>query len=330
MLNRSFREKLHIINVRAAAVLSSVLLSCSLLSGCSDGAAGVGTSDTGYIYYINNDETKTESYPYTCTAEDPEGKVEELLNMLSERSSNAQYKSPLSMGFKINSYELDKGVLTIDFDNDYKSLEFTTEVLVRAAIVKTICGSGAAESIIFTVNGEELIDHSGFPVGVMNAQTFISNDGNEINTYEEANIRLYFASVDGGNLVGVYRNQFYSTSMPLEKFVVDELIKGPSGVVEGLYPSVNPQTSVISVSTKDGVCYVNLSKEFLIPYGNVPTAISVYAIVDSLSDLQSIDKVQILVDGVVPETLESSYEINTDMVITTVEAQERAAASQEK
>jgi germination protein M len=164
------------------------------------------------------------------------------------------------------------------------------------------------------------MDHSGFEVGRMDAGTFISSDGNEINTYEEANIRLYFASEDGSSLISVYREKFYSTSMPLEKFVVDELITGPSGKVDGLYPSVNPQTSVLSVSTKDGVCYVNLSNDFLIPYGNVPTSVSVYAITNSLCDLSNIDRVQILVGGVVPDVLESSYELNDGMVITLDEA----------
>ena len=35
------------------------------------------------------------------------------------------------------------------------------------------------------------------PVGLMNAEQFIANDGNEINTYELAKVRLYFAGEIG-------------------------------------------------------------------------------------------------------------------------------------
>ncbi len=303
----------------------SILTLMSLLAcmcGCSSAEDNVPGEDRIPVYYINNEETKTEAYYVDAIVDSPDAVVQKMLALLSEKDPNARYKAPLAMGFKVLDYTLDDGVLVLNMDYDYRKLEFTTEVLVRAAIVKTLCASGAVNEVYFTLMGEPLLDHSGFEVGEMNSGTFISNDGNEINTYEEADIRLFFTSWDGNYLIGVYRNKFYSTSMPLERFVVDELISGPSGQVEGIYPSINPQTSVLNVNTKDGVCYVNLSSDFLIPYGNVPTSVSVLAIVDSLCALPAVDRVQIMVDGVVPETLESSYEYNDDVVITIEEALE--------
>ena len=314
MLN-FLRKKINIAKICAAA--AALVLA---MSGCSAGTSADLTPQGLPVYYINNNETKTEVYYITPDGTTDTEIVADVLSALSEKSSNAAYKSPLAMGFKILDYTYDNRVMTLNMSAEYKKLEFTTEVLVRAAIVRSLCGSGCVDSVFFTVEGEPLMDHSGFEVGRMDAGTFISSDGNEINTYEEANIRLYFASEDGSSLISVYREKFYSTSMPLEKFVVDELITGPSGKVDGLYPSVNPQTSVLSVSTKDGVCYVNLSNDFLIPYGNVPTSVSVYAITNSLCDLSNIDRVQILVGGVVPDVLESSYELNDGMVITLDEA----------
>ena len=303
----------------------SILTLMSLLTcmcGCSAAEDNIPVEDRIPVYYINNEETKTEAYYVDAIVDSPDAVVQKMLALLSEKDPNARYKAPLAMGFKVLDYTLDDGVLVLNMDYDYRKLEFTTEVLVRAAIVKTLCASGAVNGVYFTVMDEPLLDHSGFEVGEMNSGTFISNDGNEINTYEEADIRLFFTSWDGNYLIGVYRNKFYSTSMPLERFVVDELITGPSGQVEGIYPSINPQTSVLNVNTKDGVCYVNLSSDFLIPYGNVPTSVSVLAIVDSLCARPAVDRVQIMVDGVVPETLESSYEYNDDVVITIEEALE--------
>ena len=290
------------------------------LSGCASGSVDQNTEGLTPVYYINNEETRTEAYYVSIEASDADEEINALLNALAQKDPKARYKAPLSMGFEIQKINLYEGVLTLDMSLEFKRLVFTTEVLVRAAIVRTLCNSEYVDSVCFTVDGKPLKDHSGFEVGEMDAGTFISNDGNEINTYEEADVMLYFASADGNSLISVYRNKFYSTSMPLERFVVDELISGPSAGVEGLYPSVNPSVTVLSISTKDGVCYVNLSADFLKPYGNVPTNVSVYAITDSLCNLPNVDKVQILVDGVVPEILESSYGANTDMVITLDEA----------
>ncbi|MBP8969442.1 MAG: GerMN domain-containing protein [Lachnospiraceae bacterium] len=290
------------------------------LSGCSANSGAEDTEGLTPVYYIGNDETKTEAYYVEINAENADEEIAALLDALATKDPKARYKAPLAMGFTIQDMKLEDGYLTLDMSIEYKKLVFTTEVLVRAAIVRTLCTSQYVQAVCFTVDGKPLKDHSGFEVGWMDAGTFISNDGNEINTYEEADIMLYFASADGNSLISVYRNKFYSTSMPLERFVVDELISGPSAGVEGLYPSVNPSVSVLSISTKDRVCYVNLSSDLLIPYGNVPTAVSVYAITDSLCNLPNVDKVQILVDGVVPEILESSYEANDSMVITLDEA----------
>ncbi len=283
------------------------------MTACSSGE-NADTEGKALVYRINNAETKTESYFVPASGNTTEEYVDMLLSALSEKSQDAQYKAPLSMGFDCLGYSLEDGIVTLDMSPEYKTLNFTTEVLVRAAIVRTLCGCAEIDGVVFTVEGEPLMDHSGFEVGKMTADTFISNDGNEINTYEEVSVTLYFASADGANLISVNREKFYPTSVPLERFVVEELLKGPQ--IENIYPSVNPSVSIVSISTKDEVCYVNLSSDILVPYGNVPTQTSVYAIVNSLCKLPSVKKVQILVDGVVPDLLENSYEADESMVIS--------------
>lgn len=162
-----------------------------------------------------------------------------------------------------------------------------------------------------------MYDNNGSIVGWMSAEQFIDNDGNEINTYELAKVKLYFATEEGTELIAATREKHYSTSMLRERFVVEELIAGPSGQIEGLYPSINPNTKVISVVTKDGICYVNLDENFLTVVNNVSTDISVYSIVNSLSELSNINKVQILINGEVPSSFSAStFERNLDIVTT--------------
>ena len=149
----------------------------------------------------------------------------------------------------------------------------------------------------------------------MSADQFIDNDGNEINTYELAKIKLYFADESGTSLIAANREKHYSTNTPMERFVVEELIAGPTGQVEGLYPSINPSTKIVNVMTKDGICYVNLDESFLTVVNNVSTDLSIYAIVNSLVELSNINRVQILINGEVPDSFSAaSYERNLDIV----------------
>ena len=188
---------------------------------------------------------------------------------------------------------------------------------MRAAIVRTLTQLDGVSYVGITVEGNQLFDSTGSPVSWMNADQFIDNDGNEINTYDQVRIKLYFANEAGTNLIAAYREKYYSTNIPLERFVVDELLAGPSGKVEGLYPTINPATKVVSIMTKDGICYVNLDENFLTVVNNVSTDVAVYSIVNSLVELSNINKVQILINGEVPDSFQTTtFERNLDIVTT--------------
>ena len=59
----------------------------------------------------------------------------------------------------------------------------------------------------------------------------------------------------------------------------------------------------MSVETKEGVCFVNLSKEFITkhPGGTSAEIMTVYSIVNSLTELINVNKVQFLIDGEIKE-----------------------------
>ena len=87
----------------------------------------------------------------------------------------------------------------------------------------------------------------------------------------------------------------YNSNISLERLVVEKIIGGPED--EDLNPTVNPNTKIISIAVKDNICYVNLSKEFMTTQNEVLPEVTVYSLVNSLIELQNINKVQISVDG---------------------------------
>jgi len=269
------------------------------------------------VYYLSNSQTKVETHYHVMQATEQEHQIEELLECLKTIPGKLEYKAPLNMGFRIISTMMENGTLMIDVDAEYKKMPVTTEVLVRAAIVRTLTQVPMVKYVLITVEGNPLYDNNGDLVGRMNSDYFIVNDGNAINTHELARIRLYFADESGTRLISGYREKHYSTNTPLERLVVEELIAGPSGQIAGMYPSINPATKIINVTTKDGICYVNLDENFLTVVNNVSTEVSIYSIVNSLAELGGITKVQILVNGEVPATFSSvTYSRNLDIVTT--------------
>ena len=269
------------------------------------------------VYYVSNSETKVEMHAHEMQTYDTKDQLQELVNCLSANPEKLEYKAPFGMGFQVLDMKLEEGNLLIDVDAAYKELPAMTEVLVRAAVVRTLTQLPDVKLVMITVEGNQLYDKNGNTVSWMSADQFIDNDGNEINTYELARVRLYFAGESGADLIEAVREKHYSTNVLMERFVVEELIAGPSGQIEGLFPSINPNTKIINVMTKDGVCYVNLDENFLTVVNNVSTDVSIYSIVNSLVELSNINKVQILINGEVPSSFSSStFERNLDIVTT--------------
>jgi len=291
-----------------------IFMSIVMMCGCAEQEEEIESNYS--IYYLNSSETKVEAHGIVIEGDSLEDKVQEMITCLSTTPEKLEYKAPLAL-FGVLDVKIADGKVVLDVDSSYKSMPVTTEVLVRAAIVRTLTQLDGVKYVGITVQGEQLYDNTGSPVGFMSADQFINNDGNEINTYELIKVKLYFANENGDKLIAAYREKHYSTNTPLERFVVEEVIAGPSGQIAGLYPTVNPETKIISVSTKDGICYVNLDSGFLTVMNNVSTEVAIYSIVDSLVELSNVNKVQILINGEVPDTFSAStYERNLDFVTT--------------
>jgi len=248
------------------------------------------------IYYVNTDETAIFSREYVTQTTDREALLKELLEQMSVSSEKLEYKAPLAGPFSLLEYSVAKDQLTLIFDENYKSQPVTTEVLVRAAIVRTLTQIAGINYVSFQVRTEPLTDALGAVVGIMSADMFIDNAGNEINTYEKVKLTLYFANEEGDRLKKVSRQVVYNSNISMEKLVVEQILAGPDER-EGANPTINPNTKIVSVNVKDMICYVDLDSAFLTQIYNVTSDVAIYSIINSLVELSSVNKVQISING---------------------------------
>ena len=261
------------------------------------------------IYYVDNGETKNLTREYITETEETETLLKELLEQLAMAPDKFEYEAPLAGGCNLLDYALDNGQLTMNYDGSYRDMDSVKEVLTRAAIVRTLTQIPGIDYVVFTVQGEMLTDSSGIAVGTMSSDLFIDNAGNEINAYEQVSLHLYFANEDGTGLVEENRrNVVYSSNISLEKLVVEKLVQGPES--NGAYPTINPLTTIISVTVRDRVCYVNFGEAFLEQPYNVSADVTIYSITNSLVELSNVNKVQISINGETNITYREKYNLN--------------------
>lgn len=256
------------------------------------------TEESAYrIYYLNKAETAlvSEQYQPKSGVGDAESLVPELLERLAEAPESQDWHAPLQMDFKLIRYYVESNQAVLSVDPSYREMSPTREVLVRAALVRTLVQIPGIEGVSMLVGEEPLQDRSGNPIGVMHKDTFVDNEGVEINAYDQVALHLYFADETGTQLVEINRNVSYNTNIPIERLVVEILIAGPEE--KEIYPTVDPDTRILSVTDADGVCYVNLSPEFLNAVGDVTPEVTLYSIVNSLAELKDVHRVQFMVNG---------------------------------
>lgn len=288
-----------------------------LIGGCGKQDTSTESKDRYSIYYLNREETKISEFAYHTETKEPMKVLSELLQVLAQTPKNVGYHETIS-NFLVTAYSINGDVVQISVDEKYKNLAPTTEVLTRAAIVRTLAQIEGISYVSMKLEDKELTDHTGAVMNAMSADQFVDNAGNEINTYENVRLTLYFAAENGKHLRKAIRSVEYNSNISLERVVVESLIGGPIG--EELYPTINPNTKIISVTVKDKICYVNLSEEFLSQQYSVLPEVTIYSLANSLIELNSVNKVQIAIDGetnlVFRESisLSSPFERNLDIL----------------
>lgn len=275
------------------------------LTGCSLGGKEKGEYQ---VYYLNMDMTKIVPEEYDSSGSTGEELIVELLERLKSAPESSKLRQTVPTNVEVEWYQLINSRLYINFSEEYNELTPTEEVLIRAAIVKTVLQVSGVALVEFQVKGEPLLTHDGTMVGSMTSDSFVENPGEQINSSVEKTLTLYFANNDGTELVKETRIVHYSTNISMEKLVMEQLIEGPKK--SGATATMPSGTKLISVTTVDGVCYVNLSDAFKNQSASITEEILLYSIVNSLTELSGITKVQLSINGDTKGTVRYSYDLS--------------------
>ena len=96
----------------------------------------------------------------------------------------------------------------------------------------------------------------------------------------------------------------------LAKHVVQELIKGPLN--EEYNSSIPKEPKLRQLEIKDGICYVDFNKAFVTkhPGGDLNEKLTIYSIVNTLTELNEINSVQFLIDGEKVNEYKENYDFS--------------------
>ena len=298
-----------------------VFLAAHALAGC--GKEEPSESANGKLYFLNDAETQLVSESYETKAAFREAQVQEYIDALEKEPKEAGRKKLLPDNVSLLDFSFGEAdQLILNFDANYSNLSGITEILIRAALVKTFCQIDGVDYVEFYINGIPYMNGE-VPVGMMKAGDFIDNTANSEYYTQAASVSVYFANEEGTALRESHRQVLYNGNITMEQLVVEQLIGGPieQESAAGMYATIPVGTQLSKISTRDGVCYLDLSEKFLEKLEGVDEQVVLYSIVNSLVELSNVNKVQIRIGGELRKTYQSvempeMFERNLDLIET--------------
>lgn len=296
------------------SVLTLAVLLITLFSAC-------GKKGERYnVYFKSKQENKLSSEERFVGSELSAKNIAKLLISEMEKGPQSEKNERLlPKGTKLLSIAVKNEVATLNFSGNYSNADGVDALLLRFSVVNTLCNIDGIKGVVIQVEGKgEVSSVTGKEIGVLTLSD-IALDVNDAELGKKETMVLYFPAENGDSLIKEMRTVEVQNTLSAEKTVVSELMKGPKN--EDAKASIPEGTKLIGIETKDNVCFVNFSSDFISRSGtsSLETSLTLYSVVNSLCEIENVKAVQILING---ETglefgnyvLDIPYEVNEDIV----------------
>lgn len=300
-------------------VLSVLLFGCAKEEGDQDHTVTVELPEgSTKLFFMNEERTKVVSENFKLSFGTLEEQVSEFLTVLEDTLWTEEEKDLITDRNPIYEYKIDEnGLLSLRYSADYSTVSSITEVLRRAALVKTLCQLDKITAVEFFIGTQPLLTSAGKPVGMLTAEDFIDSTGENTEFYQEAKVSVYFANETGDALLPSYLKVTYDGTVSTERLILQALLEGP--VAENMQPVIPKGTVLNKVVIRDGICYVDFNDKFMEKREGISPEVTIYSVVNSLTELSNVYKVQFLINGTTKQNygtidFSNTFERNLEIV----------------
>lgn len=278
-------------------VMCLLLILPMLLSGCLKDSSKIEV-ETPNVYFFDISKgrlfSENLSPEFLNTTTDIE-KIQFVVDSLQKGPKDTII--PVGKEMPIKDINKSGKLVLIYFGKGYNDLSAEERIAMRTTLVYSLTELDFIEGVEFFIEDQPLVNANGDKIGPIYRGDIVTKvlEPNPPTTIQT--ITLYFASSDGTKLVKEERDIALNNSIPIEKYIVEELIKGPKK--EGHIATIPSDTVIKDVTTKEAVCQVDLSFDLKSKFFTTPESktLMIYSIVNSLTEVSKIKKVAFLVDG---------------------------------
>ena len=261
------------------------------------------------VYYLDAQSQQLVFESYEVVGNSKEEQMENILLQMAKKPQTEGLVSTMPETVTVLGVSLEETLARVDLSAGYEELTPGQKMYLRGALVWTLTSLPFVEQVELSVEGVPLVHSNQEPLGPMDRYNLVINQPIDPEPTNALRIlTLYFADAEGKTLVKEERTVEVNANQALERYVLEELIVGPEE--EGHTQTVPKGTTVRDIKTADGICYVDLSQDFVTGHtgGTVEEYLTIYSIVNSLCELDGIKKVQFLIEGEKQENFKGNSE----------------------
>lgn len=276
----------------------SLLLCAALLAagGCTAPQAGTGSQEqrSYLVYYsaLSNEEGESAVEGERRILEEEEEPIPGLMEMLLEQPQSRDLTTPFPSGLQLLGWQLKDNVLYLNLSEQYYSLSGINLTLADTCLTLTLCQLEGVDSVYVMVEGHELPYRAIQQLSV--EDVLLAGSADEPMSL---NVDLWYLR-QGEQSLGVERRQIIKdVDQTVIEAVLSVWAEGPEQA--GLKACLPEGSQILSAELEDSVCVVDLSPEFIqgLPANEETAALMVYAMVNTLCELDGVEAVQIYIDG---------------------------------
>lgn len=287
-------------------VIYSLLFVVAIILGITSCAKGKSNGDLAdkeevNIYFINQLDGKLSAekiYLSSDESDSDEKKVQKAIDAILAGPQTTSLLPVVPAGVDIKNTEIQDDCVVISLSDQYHKITVQKQMIMRASFVRTLTNFPFVSSVEFLVETEPLLSPEGEKIGPIFKDDIVLVQPDPKPATNVQNIVLYFGDEEGQVLIAENRKIQINNNVPLERYIVEELIKGPQN--DNHVRTVPAETKINDIKTKDGVCQVDLSTEFKSKHqgGSTGELFTIYSIVNSLTESSpKVKKVAFLIDG---------------------------------
>ncbi|MBQ7040435.1 MAG: GerMN domain-containing protein [Clostridia bacterium] len=275
-------------------IIAFIVVLCMLLpvAGCRDDVEGYKAT----LYFLSSTGNRIETEERIIENAKSESTLAmQMLSELIKGPSRPDLIRSVPEKATVLSLDVNNGQASVNFNENFKFDNEINRIFACTAVVSTLTALPGIERVKFMVNGEPLQSLDGKEVAILSYDDIVYDSQLVVADYRY--VKLYFANEGANGLIPEGRTVTVNSKESLEYVLVNELIKGPEA--DYAYQTVPEGTKILSVETKEGTCFVNLSQEFKSkhPGGSAAENMTIYSVVNTLTELETVDKVQFLIEG---------------------------------